>query len=817
MNSQSYYITPAKLLVNEMTVKRNFDRLYNSKVDPWNVKNTQQGYYQAIIRFLSKNISKKENALDIGCGEGHLTSKLSVFSKKITGIDLSKTAILRAKKNYLNIEFEQTEVRKMKYADTFDIVFCSEVLYYLTRKDTKKVLTNISHSLKKNGTVFFSAWCPGGKYFYPEEFTKIIGKQFALDVIEDYKDHRMIIAKKKGIDVIFTVDYETWQPIPRGYEINWDKDIIDPAETLMNISEKFGVPLTFMVETAEYLFLKKNQPQMAEKIELQIKKAVAHGHDIQLHIHPSWLPELGAKKTKKSYEWESKYYSLKNYPHDLNTLFKNHIAVLKKIVGKKHNIVGFRANNYLIQPNEKIFNAMKKNKILSDTSVWECGHNNIGFDFRGLNNNSQPYLASKTNVLLPALDEKNAILEIPILSIKGKRLTFNWTIFRKMANLFKKFEKNTCEGVLNIVGHTKGKIDYRAFECFLKFLHEKNVNFISYSDAIKKQKKHAEIINLCELQHIRRIGYETLPFGIKTALLIGADDSFSRKNILIRMNTSGLSFNIRKNTKPVECLYFCDPNGSLDFDIELIEKILEKNGYFSIILKKTKKNLAICKYIKKIYHDVKIRKIDSLKDLSSSFKYALLVMTGRKEKITSSSTERAKQIMHWTYAALSPEQKHESGNPEQILKEKHAWCEGYVLVMDYICKKEGIKTRKTTLFAKNHVRGRGSKKIETHEILEIKTKNGWVLFDPMTNVCFNTSLEKIIANPHSSDKICKSIQKDERWIKRKYNLYCTSYFYKRVFRVEKKSFVALPEFIKDIARATGVATIKKFVSGKNIK
>lgn len=800
-----------------MTVRRNFEAFYKCKVDPWNVKSTQQEYYRAILQFLSERISKKENLLDIGCGEGHLTSKLSAFGNTIKGIDVSKTAIFRAKENYPRIDFENIDIRKMDYKHSFDVVFCSEVLYYLSKTDMEKALSKISDSLKNEGIAFFSAWCPGGKYFHPEEFTKIIGKRFILEAFKDHKDHRMIIARKKGIDFLFTIDYETWQPIPPGYKIDWGTDILLPAEKLMSIAEKHGVPLTFMFETAEYLFLKKNEPEIAEKIEAQIKKAHHHKHDIQLHIHPSWLPELGAIKTGTNYEWKEKFYALKDYPYDLNALFHDHTLVLKELTDKEHKVTGFRANNYLIQPNEKIFEAMKKSGIVSDTSVWEGGINKIGFDFRGLNNGSQPYLASKKNILLPALDEENAILEAPILSMNGKRLTFNWTNSKKMSSLFEKFEKNIGQGVVNIVGHTKGKIDYDSFESFLNIMKEKDANFMTYSEIIKKYKKHAEIMNLCENQSIKRRGYEALPFGITSAAVVGVSDDLSKKNILVHVtDPKKISFSMPREKMPVDCFFFCNLTDEKDINKDTLLKAVNDNGCFILIFMESEKSNSFCEEMKGAFDNLRIEKISS-KKMGSPFEYTFILVTGVKNFKPTSSLERAKSIMQWTYNKLSPELCHKSSNPVQILKEGYAWCEGYALVMEYICKKEGIKTRKTTLFAKNHEFGHGDQKVETHEVIEVKTDKGWTLFDPMANVCFNTELKNLISNPSTADNICRNIKKDSRWKKRKYGFYCSSYFYKKVFRIEKKAFVALPEFVKDFARNTGLINIKRFIFGKNIR
>src|SRR5262245_17827716 len=95
--------------------------------------------------------------------------------------------------------------------------------------------------------------------------------------------------------VALTVDYETWQPIPPGKRIDWVADVFDPAARLMETAEGAGARLTFMAEMGEYFWLQEHDPAIAGRMESQWREAIRRGHDVQLHLHPTWLPECGAR------------------------------------------------------------------------------------------------------------------------------------------------------------------------------------------------------------------------------------------------------------------------------------------------------------------------------------------------------------------------------------------------------------------------------------------------------------------------------------------------------------------------------------------
>lgn len=111
-----------------------------------------------IITLLSNK--KYENILDVGCGNGILTRKLSSYSTNIIGIDLSKKNIEIAKLHNRNdnVQFHVVDAEKY-YSDTkFDCIVSNMVLMDAMNVDI--ILKNLSKLLNQSGDFIFSITHP---------------------------------------------------------------------------------------------------------------------------------------------------------------------------------------------------------------------------------------------------------------------------------------------------------------------------------------------------------------------------------------------------------------------------------------------------------------------------------------------------------------------------------------------------------------------------------------------------------------------------------------------------------------------------------
>jgi len=294
-------------------------------------------------------------------------------------------------------------------------------------------------------------------------------------------------------------------------------------------------------------------PNIAEKMEQQWEKIIKKGHDIQIHLHPAWLPECGAKfdKNKNEWYWDEKCQRIHDVSIDIEGILRKCKEDLEKIlkpINKNYQVLIFRAGKYQIQPNKDIFDAFEKVGIIADSSVWKGAYSEeYHFDFRKAYSSHQPYFASKYNINYLAPWGEAKILEIPILSNNTNRfildnsnfiqwkkiikpiifpkkhifLRFDLTHypphpfrFRVLNNIYNFYIKvlNKIEQILNLnefnnnlnantvitaIGHTKQNINLTELEKLFKYLHQ--YNFITYKkisdvakEYVEEQRKHYE-------------------------------------------------------------------------------------------------------------------------------------------------------------------------------------------------------------------------------------------------------------------------------------------------------------------------------------
>lgn len=125
--------------------------------------------------------------LDIGCAMGDFTNRLSNLAsdKNLIGVDISETAIQKAKKRFPNIDFRIASLPKTGLPkDYFDLITCFEVLYYMNLTKVDASMHEIQRILKNNGKVLFEVVIGKKPYFQSADFIKLISTYFRIRKIE---------------------------------------------------------------------------------------------------------------------------------------------------------------------------------------------------------------------------------------------------------------------------------------------------------------------------------------------------------------------------------------------------------------------------------------------------------------------------------------------------------------------------------------------------------------------------------------------------------------------------------------------------------
>ncbi|HMC82683.1 MAG TPA: methyltransferase domain-containing protein, partial [Candidatus Polarisedimenticolia bacterium] len=388
-----------------------------------------------------------ESALDLGCGKGAFTANLIRLARSVTGIELSEIAVAKARVSHPSLTFLQGDARRLARmalpAGGYDLVVSSDLIYYLTPREAETFLLEIKRLLAPAGRLFLAAWSPGGRYHTPESLEEILARHFALLRSETLPSrHAWFMARHRWQDLILSVDYETWQPIPEGKRIDWKETVLRPAEKLMLSAERFGARVTFFVEMGEILWLRRNDPAVAIALEDQIRDARRRGHDVQLHLHPEWLPESSPRHDPATGRWswdegKNRIHSLEEPPDGVLRRLKEGLEGILRPVDPGYRVRVFRAGKYRIQPHTPVFEALTACGIPAESSVWHGGYSfEHRFDFRGACSTLNPYFPSPSDVNLPAPPAEESVLEFPILSREGLRFSLDGSTVEALLERF---------------------------------------------------------------------------------------------------------------------------------------------------------------------------------------------------------------------------------------------------------------------------------------------------------------------------------------------------------------------------------------------
>ncbi|MBZ0203482.1 MAG: class I SAM-dependent methyltransferase [Ignavibacteria bacterium] len=122
---------------------------------------------KAIAGLIMKNVPLKKGSyvLDLACGNGRHSVIIASKGFKVLGVDLSTFLISEARKKLKSdysrytrrLSFEIRDMRKLGFKNEFDMVvnLFSSFAYFRSDRQNKKVISEISASLKTGGFFFF--------------------------------------------------------------------------------------------------------------------------------------------------------------------------------------------------------------------------------------------------------------------------------------------------------------------------------------------------------------------------------------------------------------------------------------------------------------------------------------------------------------------------------------------------------------------------------------------------------------------------------------------------------------------------------------
>jgi SAM-dependent methyltransferase len=151
-----------------------------------------------------------KSALDLGCGNGRFSVALAARGYSVTGVDLSKffldKARARARAERRKIEWIHEDMRDFVRPDAYDLALSmfSSFGYFETRKEDAVVLANVFKSVRSGGA------------FLMEVFGKeLVAKGFLASQVDELTDGSMLVEQRKVVGDWCRIENE-WTIIRNG-------------------------------------------------------------------------------------------------------------------------------------------------------------------------------------------------------------------------------------------------------------------------------------------------------------------------------------------------------------------------------------------------------------------------------------------------------------------------------------------------------------------------------------------------------------------------------------------------------------------------
>jgi predicted TPR repeat methyltransferase len=138
-----------------------FERLYEASEDPWDYRSSEyeRAKYAATLTALGPG--RYGRALETGCSIGVFTELLAQRCDRLVGLDFSSRALALAGERLAsatNVQLVLGSFPEQVPSGGWDLVVCSEVLYYLDRPALARALDWLEAQLQRGATVLAVSW-----------------------------------------------------------------------------------------------------------------------------------------------------------------------------------------------------------------------------------------------------------------------------------------------------------------------------------------------------------------------------------------------------------------------------------------------------------------------------------------------------------------------------------------------------------------------------------------------------------------------------------------------------------------------------------
>ena len=153
------------------------------------------------------------------------------------------------------------------------------------------------------------------------------------------------------IGLAVTADYELF--LGANYA-GADEVLFEPTRQLLALAQQHHVPLTLFADVCSvWAHRRYGLDRFADKFEAQLKEAVQHGHDVQLHLHPHW--ESAVYRSGKWCVPEGSALHISEVLDSADLIVRGRISLesLLRPISPVYRCLAFRAAGLALQPGER--------------------------------------------------------------------------------------------------------------------------------------------------------------------------------------------------------------------------------------------------------------------------------------------------------------------------------------------------------------------------------------------------------------------------------------------------------------------------------
>ena len=138
-----------------------FDALYARDEDPWGfrTRDYERGKYADTVATLDGR--RFSRAVEVGCSIGELTARLAPQCDSLLGVDIAEAALAQARRRNADtpqVRFSRLALPNERPDGRFDLIVLSEVLYYFSRADLRRVAEWVGEALEPGGCTLLVHW-----------------------------------------------------------------------------------------------------------------------------------------------------------------------------------------------------------------------------------------------------------------------------------------------------------------------------------------------------------------------------------------------------------------------------------------------------------------------------------------------------------------------------------------------------------------------------------------------------------------------------------------------------------------------------------